>query len=182
MPGKRKPLSMDAFALRIGIAGFGAVFAAALVLGMLVTPADRGGGPILERYVRPAFEALGLWPENRELKGKNPLALQDIRKIEQVRFLVRFENLPAAEASLRMFRENRSAGRKAFREWALTTDTFREFELAALTPSGEAVLVFQPGMEVKASRQELARLEKLLNNEKGVAYADPYPFLPAAVS
>lgn len=175
-----RPLSLDAFALRIALAGFGSVLAAVLMLGVLVTPAHRGGGPLLDGVVRPFFESIGLWPENRRLKGENPRARQDETTIGSIRFLVRFENEPVAEAALRLFRENRGNGRKAFRSWAAETEAFQDFELAAMTPSGEAVLVYQKNVEAASTQRDLVRLKKRLSDTPGVAYADPYPFLPAS--
>lgn len=177
MPRRSKPLSMDAFAIRIGIAGFGAVFAAVLILGLAVTPAHRGGGPLLEKYVRPFFEDIGLWAANKRLKGENPMAKVTTFEADDIRLLVRFENEPGAEAALRKFRENRAEGRKAFEEWASSTDTFKGFQLATITPAGEAVVLYPMDDHMQASRQELVRISRQISQFPGVKYVDPFAFI-----
>ncbi len=171
-------LSLDAFSLRLSLIGFGAITAAVLILGVMVTPAHRGGGPVLEHYVRPFLEKVGLWHETRSLKGSNPLAEVKDKRVENIRFLIRFENEPGAEAALRKFRENKRAGRDAFRIWAASSSGFQGFELATLTPAGEAVIVFPGAEEEITTSRELSLLGQRLAQFPGVVYVDPYPFLP----
>lgn len=173
-------LSLDAFAIRISITGLSAIVAAVLVLALLVTPAHRGGGTILSRYIGPLLENMGIQIDGQQLTGQAPLVSFDTNARLQPRFIVRFENNPDAEKALRLFRENRTRGREAFADWASRNENFKGFRLATLTPSGEAVLALDEEILVADPQKTLIQLSAKLTGAPGVSYADPYPFYPNA--
>lgn len=173
-------LSLDAFAIRISVTGLSAIVSAVVVLALLVTPAHRGGGPVLLRYIGPILENIGIYIDGQKLTGQSPLVDYDANTPLQPRFVVRFENNPDAEQSLRLFRENRARGREAFANWANSTETFKGFRLATLTPSGEAVLALDEELSVADPQTTLLQFSTRLSNAPGVSYADPYPFYPDA--
>lgn len=175
--------SLEAFALRISIAGLCAVIMAVVILGLTITPAHRGGNPVLAGLLDDILSSLGMKPFHQDLAGQNQILLDLTGATPlKARFLVRFENAPEAEKALRVFRENRTQGRTMFSEWAETTENFKGFRLAAMTPAGEAVLAYDADLPKGDLAATLITMERNLKNSPGVAYADPYPFNPTSGS
>lgn len=152
-----------------------------VLLAAVVTPAHRGGQPLLAPIIQPYLDQFGLsFLSAAHLKGENPHSTYIPATRIQPRFVVRFENNPDAERALHIFRENRGKGRQAFAEWADGSDAFRGFRLATLTPAGEAVLAYESEIEVSDPSATLKQMSSQMSAAPGVSFADPYPFYPDA--
>jgi len=150
-----------------------------LLLSITVTPADRGGRPLLADWLEARLESLGVWQDKDRLKGENPLAMAAITSEDiEPRFIVRFETNSDAGRALRIFRENRGKGRTLFNDWASQDDAFAGFDLATMTPAGEAVLAYKQNIPSNQSNRKIRALTEALNMSTAVVYADPYPFYP----
>lgn len=175
-------IGLDAFALRMAVIGYSAVIAAVMLLLFVVTPADRGGGPILADMVRPVFQQLGLSFGPSPLAGENTFANTRTVVAIKPRFIVRFDESSPLQKSIRIFRENRAKGRMVFEETARDIEGFSAFSLAAVTPAGEAVLVYQKELKGGGAEQVVFDIAESLRASDEIVLVDPYSIYPVARS
>ncbi|MEL6323587.1 MAG: hypothetical protein AAFQ84_05090 [Pseudomonadota bacterium] len=87
-------------------------------------------------------------------------------------FIIRFDDTPPIEACRKAFRENRSEGRRVFREWASKHPQLAGLRLKKASYSGEFVVTWTGG-GTNPSRDDIMAMRERIQSLGLVRYADP---------